>query len=37
MSCEKDVSSSHRSVWLMLIVAVAAGLFAFWFMRGREH
>jgi hypothetical protein len=34
MSRERDVSS-HRSVWLMLIVAIATGLFAFWFIRGR--
>jgi hypothetical protein len=35
MSREKDVSS-HRSVWVMLIVAIAAGVLAFWFMHGRD-
>lgn len=35
MSREKDVSS-HRSLWLMLLVAIAAGVFAFWFTHGRE-
>jgi hypothetical protein len=35
MSREKDVSS-HRSVWVMLVVAIAAGVFAFWFMHGRD-
>jgi hypothetical protein len=35
MSREKDVSS-HRSVWVMLLVAIAAGVFAFWFMHGRD-
>lgn len=35
MSREKD-GSSHRSVWLMLILAIVAGLFAFWFLRARE-
>jgi hypothetical protein len=28
--------SGHRSVWLMLLVAIAAGVFAFWFMHGRD-
>jgi hypothetical protein len=34
MSRQRDVSS-HRSAWLMLIVVIATGLFAFWFVRGR--
>jgi hypothetical protein len=27
---------SHRSMWVLLIVAVLAGLFAFWFIKERE-
>jgi hypothetical protein len=35
MSRERD-ESSHRSVWLMLLLAIAVGVFAFWFMHGRD-
>lgn len=36
MSRNRD-ASSHRSLWVMLVLLVLAGLFVFWFVREREH
>jgi hypothetical protein len=36
MSRDRD-TSSHRSLWVMLLLLFFAGLFAFWFIREREH
>ena len=35
MSPDRE-ASSHRTLWVMLILLLVAGLFAFWFMRERE-
>jgi hypothetical protein len=35
MSRETEVSS-HRAVWLMLIIAIAAGVFAYWFKHSHD-
>lgn len=35
MSRKRD-ASSHRSMWLILILAISAGLFICWFIRDRE-
>jgi LPXTG-motif cell wall-anchored protein len=31
-----EETSGHRALWLMLVGAVVTGLFAFWFVRGRN-